>query len=448
MRLPIRAGLSMLSRTLVTLIALLISLAAVPAGAQLSQYTAPGTLLNRTTSKKEQMDLALENARWRLGPLRVAPWLSIRDAAYLSDVFAGSAGGEEDGGDGATDFTITAGAGVQGYLPIGPKVFFTVDVLPQYVYWQKQEERRRLNGYYGVGILGFFNRLSVQALARRAEEQGILSPEFEQRIHTRQDLLDTTVELRLGRAFYLFGSASGVVFDPLVEDLGDDPRLPPFEDLHRDETVLRGGIEVRPGGRLRVGVGVERTESDFAGSARDRSSSGTAPLLEASYDSERLHLLGSFVQRSLEPKAGSEFVPFDETTGQVRMTLTPRWRLSYSVYGSRGLTYSIEPGYSQLTIDRLGASIGAKIGNASNVDLFYETGSHDYAATSAAAPPRQDDFRAYGTLVHLRLGERLRLNLGVQRTSLESAATGLDRNLTTFQTSLELSAFGGAFTVR
>lgn len=439
MRLPIRA--------LVALVALM-PLAAVPAGAQFSQYTAPGTLLNRNTSKKEQMDNAVENARWRLGPLRVAPWLSVRDAAYVSDVFAGTQEEEgANGGDGDADFTVTVGAGAQGYVPIGPKLFFTLDVLPQYVYWQKQDERRRLNGYYGVGLLGFFNRLNVEVLARRAEEQAILSPEFEQRIHTRQDLLDTTVELRLGRSLYLFGSASAQVFDPLVEDLGDDSRLPPFEDLHRDETALRGGIELRPNDRLRMAVGVERTESEFADSARDRSNTGTAPLLEASYDGDRLHLLGSLIQRSLEPTAGSEFVPVDETTGHVRLTLIPRWRLSYSVYGSRNLTYSIEPDYPQFTIDRFGASIGAKIGNASSVDLFYETGVHDYEASSAV-PARQDDFLAYGTLLHLKLGKRIRLNLGVQRTSLESAATGFDRNLTTFQTSLEFSAFGGAFTVR
>jgi hypothetical protein len=450
MRLPTRATSSTIRRTL----AVLTLLAAAPAGAQFSQYIAPGTLLARGTSKKEQMDLAVENARWRLGPFRVAPWLSIRDAAYVSDVFAGSSGesgtGETSGHE-EPDFTITAGAGVQGYLPIGPKAFFTVDVLPQYVYWQKQGERRRLNGFYGAGIFGFFNRLGVQATARRAEEQAIVTPEFEQRIHSRQDLLDGMVELRVGRALYLFGSAAGLTFEPLVEDLGDDPRLPRFDDLDREERVLRGGVEYRQDDRFRLAVGVERSEVDFGRLARDRSSSGTAPLLETSYDSERLHLTGAVAWRSLEPEPGSELVPFDDTTGQIRVTLIPRWRLSYSAYASRGLAYSIEPGYSHFTMDRLGGSIGSKLGRASLVEVFYETGIHDYAATSTAVPPRKDDFRAYGTALHLQLGDRLRLNVGVQRTELESGLagmTGFDRSLTVVQTSLEFSAFGGAFAVR
>jgi hypothetical protein len=437
------------TRATIRALAALTLFAAAPAGAQFLQYTAPGSLLDRGTSKKQQMENAVENARWRFGPLRVAPWFSIRDAAYVSDVFAGSL----EGGDDAElreepDFTLTAGAGAQGFLPIGPKAYLTLDVLPQYVYWQKHDERRRLNGYYGIGLLGFFNRLSLEATAHRAEEQAVLTSEFEQRIHTRQDLLDGSAELRLGRAFYVFGSAAWLTLEPLVKDLGDDSRLPPFGDLDREERVLRGGVEYRPDDRLRLAVGVERSEVEFQDLARDRSNSGTAPVLEASYSAERLQVTTSLARRSLEPEAGSEFAPFDETTGEVRATLVPRWRLSYTVYASRDLTYSLQPGYSHFVADRLGGGIGVKIGSASSIDLFYETGVQDYDTTSAAVPLRQDDYRAYGTALHLKLGERLSWNLGLQRTNLESSLGGFDRQLTVFQSSLELSAFGGAFTIR
>ncbi len=425
--------------------------AAAPLAAQFSQYTAPGTLLDRGTSKKEQMEKAVDSARWHLGPFRLSPWISVRDAAYVSDAFAGTIGTPAEAGrKEEPDFTITAGAGLQGYLPLG-KAYFTVDALPQYVYWQKQDERRRLDGYYGAGLFGFFNRLTLQAIARRAEEQAVVTPEFEQRIHSRQNLFDATAELRLGRAVYLFGSAAGLRFETLAKAQGNDPRLPPFEDLDREERVVRGGVEYRPDDHLRLAAGVERSDVDFLEVARDRSNSGTAPVLEASYDRENLHLAGSVARRSLKPKSGSEFVAFDETTGRLQMTLIPRWRLSYSAYASRDLAYSIEPGYSHFRVNRLGASIGSRIGHTSSVDLFYETGTHDYAAITAAAPSRQDDFRAYGTALHLQLSERLRLNMGLQRTELDSGLPGLagvNRKLTVFQSSLDFSAFGGAFSVR
>jgi hypothetical protein len=426
-------------------------LVAAPAAAQLSQYTAPGSLLQRSTTRKEQMDQALENARWRLGPFRLSPWFAIRDAAYVSDAFSGSSGGGTGQGGQAEedpDFTISLGAGLQGYVPFGSKTFLTFDALPQYVWWQEQEERRRLNGYYGAGLFAFFNRLNAEATVRRAEEQGVLTPEFEQRIHSRQDRIAGALELEITSTLFAFASAEAVELDALTEDLGGDPRLPPFQQLDRQERVLRGGLEYRSGERLRLGAGVERSEVEFDDIVRDRSSSGTAPIVEAAYTGPRIQLDGALAFRSLEPEPGSELVPFDETTGRVRASWTPRWRLSYTLYGSRGLDYSLEESYSHFTADRLGLAISSRVGRASAVNLFGETGVHDYVAVSPGAPPREDDFTAYGTSVQLRIQERVQLSFGVVRTELDSDVPGLDRSLTVFQTSVEISAFGGAFTLR
>ena len=440
MRFPTRAP--------ITALALLTALSTtLPASAQFSQYTEPGGVLERGTSRKEQMEKAVENARWRLGPVRLSPWFTIRDAAYVSDVFAGSretAPGQEEED---SDFTITAGAGLQGFLPIGPKSYFTFDALPHYVYWQELEERRRLNGYYGASLLGFFNRLTLEATARRAEEQGVLTPEFEQRVHSRQDRIEGLIEVKLTPSLFLFTSGSSLETSALTEDLGDDPRLPPFQELDREERVLRGGLEARFRERLRVAVGVERSEVDFLEPGHDRSNSGTSPLLEWDYQSDRLKVSGGVAFRSLEPEGGSEFVPFDDATGQLQVTLTPRWRLSYSAYATRNLVYSLEEDVSHFTSDRFGLSISAKVGQESSVTLFGETGGHDYE-TASAALARDDDFTAFGTQISLSLRERVRFNFGVSRSEIDSSLPGLDRSLTVVQSSIEISAFGGALTVR
>lgn len=439
------------TRALFTALALLSTLSAtIPARAQFSQYTEPGSLLERGSSRKEQMEDAVENARWRLGPVRLSPWFSIRDAAYVSDVFAGSrqsGPGEAPGlEEEESDFTITAGAGLQGFLPLGPKSYFTFDALPNYVYWQKLEERRRLNGFYGASLLGFFNRLTLEATVRRAEEQGVLTPEFEQRIHSRQDRIEGLAEVELTPSLFLFTSGTALESGALAEDLGDDPRLPPFQELDREERVLRGGVELRFRERVRVAVGAERSEVDFLEPGHDRSNSGTSPLLEWGFTSPRLQLTGDVAFRSLEPEEGSEFVPFDKTTGQIQATWTPRWRLSYSAYANRNLVYSLEEDVSHFIAERVGLAITAKLGQESFVSLFGETGVHDYSAGSELT--REDDFTAYGTRISLSVRERVRFNVGVSRSEIDSPVPGLSRSLTVVQSSIEISAFGGALTVR
>jgi len=442
---------SIRSLTSITALALLV---AAPAAAQLSQYTAPGTLLERTTSRREQMDRALENARWRVGPFRLSPWFAIRDAAYVSDVFSGSSGDVTSGAEEEEpDFTISVGAGLQGFVPFGSKTFVTFDALPQYVWWQDHEERRRLNGYYGAGLFAFFNRLNGELTVRRAEEQGVVTPEFEQRIHSRQDRIAGVVDLEITPALFAFVSGNTFEIDTLTEDLGDDPRLPAFDQLDRQERVLRGGLEYRSGEELRLAVGVERSEAEFSldETGRDRSNSGTAPVVAAVYTGPRLQLDAGLAFRSLEPEPGSEFVPFDETTGHVRGSWTPRWRLSYQLYASRGFDYTLDESYSHFTQDRLGFAVSSRVGRASSVNLFGETGMHGYVISPLAGPgvrPREDDFLAYGTSVQLQARDNVRLTLGVARTELESDLPGIDRSLTVFQTSVEISAFGGAFTVR
>ena len=130
----------------------------------------------------------------------------------------------------------------------------------------------------------------------------------------------------------------------------------------------------------------------------------------------------------------------------LQATWTPRWRFSYTLYGNRRLTYSLLESYSHFTSDRLGLSIGSRLGRSSSVELFAETGVHDYAPSAPGVAAREDDFTSYGTSVQFQLQERVRLNLGAVRTEIASDAAGLDRSLTVFSTSVDISAFGGALT--
>lgn len=434
------------TRALIAAMALL-ALRALPAAAQLSQYTAPGALTPESGATKDALDREIEEARWNLGPLRLSPVLALRDAAYVSNVFAGTTADEPD-------FTVTLGAGLRGYLPLGPKAYLALDALPQYVWWQDQAERRRLNGDYGGSLYGFLNRLTTEATLRRVEEQTFVTPEFEQRIHTRQERLGAAFELDLASAFSMFVSAHRIETRNLLDDDElADPRIPAFEQLDREERVARAGVEYRFPGKLSVAAGVERTETDFLDPTRDRSSSGTDPVVEVEYDGTKLQAQAAVARRSLEPEEGSELAPYEETNGQFQLTLTPRWRLSYTLYGTRTLVYSLQPGYSHFTSDRLGLSVAAKLSErGSMLTLFGEQGLHDYEPVPGVllpvGPTRQDDFSALGTSLRLQVRERLLFSVGVVRTEIDSALPGFDRELTYATASVEIRAFGGQISIR
>src|ERR1700730_15130181 len=99
--------------------ALLLFLLAGRAGAQFSQYTAPGGPEGRPADRKGELAKEVQEARFRLGPGRVEPTAGLRDVSYVKTLVASSAVTQP------TDFTATAGAGLRAYLPTGPQVTWT-----------------------------------------------------------------------------------------------------------------------------------------------------------------------------------------------------------------------------------------------------------------------------------------------------------------------------------
>src|SRR5690606_978111 len=102
------------------------------------------------------------------------------------------------------DVTASAGAGLRSYLPVGSDVVVSAHALPEYSWWADREELRRLNGRYGAGAFGFFNRLTLQATAQRNEQLAIRSYEVPEQGNTRQDEIALAAEVGLGFSTSIF----------------------------------------------------------------------------------------------------------------------------------------------------------------------------------------------------------------------------------------------------
>jgi len=394
---------------------------AAAAGAQFSQYTSPGGPQARLEDKKAALETAMEEARFHLGPVRIAPRFSLRDGTWV----------DEASGPGTdADVSIVVGAGVNAYLRTGRKVLFTAHVLPEYVHWQDLEERRRLNQRFGAGAYGYFNRLTVEVEARRREEQRIVTTELLQPVSEREDRFEVASEVALSGSFAIFATAEVSEYESLAEPDDPNPGVRALLLLDRREEIFRVGGRLRRKSGLSLGLGVESSRAEFATEGLARSNSGLAPILEGRLERPRFFARADLAARSLEATQGASFVDFDQVTGGFDAGVRPTSRLELSLYGSRNLVYSLIPDYSYLTDDRLGTALSIKLGWRTSCSLYLETGTSDYTAFASTTPQRQDDLDSYGASAQMSLGRSGTLALRAGRTHFDSNLPGLDRTST------------------
>ena len=419
MRLTIRAAMT-----------LILCLLAGEAGAQFLKYTPPGGPPEEPESRQEQLEREMKEARHHLGPVRIAPWASLRDIAYVRNLFA-------SGAVPPNDLTATAGAGFRAYLRNGSKATWVAQVLPEYVWWRKQSERRRLNGRYQLGFNGYFNRLTVEVLAGRQQQQEIVTPEVPVPVSSRTDGGEILTEVKLSGAIYAFAAASLQQQNNLVDDLAD-PRTEDLVLLDREERVIRGGLRWQPRERWSVALGVERSQAEFDHDALDRSNSGTSPVAELHFKGRRLGFQADVAARSLEARQGAAFVPYDKVTGHAGLTLGTPQRLSATLYGGRDLLYTLSTAYAYLDDERAGLSVDFGLGRRLSSRLFAESGSNTYTAFVAATPRRRDDVSSYGASLTFGLPRNLSFGLHALRSEYDSDLPGADRTYTTVGTTITL----------
>ncbi len=412
--------------------AALTTLAAAHAGAQFSQYTSPGGPGDPDVSKKGQLDAAVDNARWRLGPVRIAPWFGVSDVGYVND-------GRRLEGETRTEqrqLAATGGAGFRAYLPTGPKVTWAAHLLPEYT-WAEDPELRRTNGRYGVGVFAFFNRLVVEAHATRTQLFAVATPEVLRRSDSRGDRLFLSAEVEAIRSLHVFARLEKSAVTNLTEDL-EDVELARLALLDRDEQIVRAGLRLRARDNWVLAAGVERSEVDFESVTADRSNSGNSPFVEISRDGNSLDFSLDLVARQLEPERGSSFTPFDEVTGNFSVKLD-LGRIEPSFYAGRNLVYSIEDTSTYLLSDRAGLALKVPLGSRGSISAFVEQGRDDYVSRLASGS-REDDQQAWGAALQLRLRGNLSMVLGFSREDYTSNLPNQDRKLDSVRAAVTLGS--------
>jgi hypothetical protein len=405
---------------------------AATAGAQDPQYISPGTLALPTATTEQSLLKAMGDAPWRLGTLRVQPWIGLRDIAWVDNVF-----GSQNPNNQVDDLTITAGAGLLAYQPVGDKVILGAFALPEYTWWQDTDELSTWHYRYGAGIFGYFNRLQLELKGKASAQQSYISSELVRPEEIRRQGGEGLIEVDITGPFSFIIGGSTYSYD-----LGEGPRETALnadlDVLDRDETELRGGIKYSTGDHFVVTAGAARSEVSFD-STRDRSNSGTSPFATLHLAGSRLTADADLVYRDLSREQGSIFVDHSSLDGHGSLTLKPAGQLIYAVYGGRNMVYSLTPNTSWFDAERVGGSIEAHLGYRASLRGFYEFGQDDYQSVVGFVH-RFDDYTGYGGDFQFRFTDKIILLLGVSKMEFDSNLPGFDRDVTVLRTRLN---FGG-----
>lgn len=391
-------------RTAVSAGLLSLVVAAAPAAAQYGQYTAPGAAGVSSSISAEAVRVAADEARWKVGPLRLDPVAELREIAWIDP-------GEGEEGD----LTASVAVGLRGYLPLGARSTLLLHAVPQYVWWRERDDASRLGGESGLGLVVDARRLQVELRAGSSDLDGFVASELDERARVDQRSLSGRAELFVSSRIGVWVAASRGELEARSErELVDDP----LATLDRTDSTVDVGLRWHPTSTLAFGVGIGTSRARFDDDARDRSNDGESIVADLSWTRPKLGVALSVRDGELDPTAGSEFAAFSETTGSGRISWTPRERVSVALFGVRSLGYTALDESSWFVDERRGVELSLRL-RRFGLSGFFESGENRFEGG------RLDEVDSFGGQLSAELG-RLSLRIGLRTT--ERSGDGGERN--------------------
>ncbi|HUP21618.1 MAG TPA: hypothetical protein VNB06_01600 [Thermoanaerobaculia bacterium] len=421
-------------------------------GVGVATYRPPGLGVEPPRDRREALEEELAASLWNLGGLRLDPWLGIRDVIIQevgSDRQHSASPGEEGEPtrrDSLDDDTgVVAGAGLRAILPLGQRVYLSGGLVPEYVWWQENEDRNREQINANLALDVFLGRLQLHAGATQDEQLERPSSERQLFVSRSRESLTAELELELAPAVYAFGGAQK---NDIRSNEADVAETAFFSQDDRDEEILAYGVRYRPNTQLVIGLGIEDLTLDFLDPTRDRSATGESPFLAVTLAGNRTVLLGRFVWRDLEAEPGSIFGGYDELSGELAVHRQLGWRTGAELQASRDLFFAFDLESSHFESERLRGGITFDVIEALELRFFAGTGDDEYFAVSSDDVHRIDDVTEWGVGLSWNIGGRVTMLVGYTLEDFDSDVPGFDREVDRLHFGLSLSAFGGRLSVR
>ncbi|MEO6326668.1 MAG: hypothetical protein ABIQ65_18740 [Thermoanaerobaculia bacterium] len=388
----------------------------------------------RVLPLREQLEREAKDSRFRLGPIRLHPRLSLQGPTYTNNV-RGTVG------DRQPDWTGTVVGGVRYIVPAGTRVFVRGEISPSYYYALNATELRRFGWVNHASLFAFLGKVTIEATGGYERETVPLSSEDLQPVGLTSTRFAVTSELDLFAKISLVGEVAG--FGRRYDTTGSTPTsATQISSLEGDDLLLRGGLRYRLSSFLMLGGSYERSRFRYT-SATNRNNDETGYVVSAQYQRIRLALNGLVGIREFRA-SDSSFPSYSGVTGAVLVSYQLLRPLTLQASWTRNLvgsTYLENPYFVET---RYGAGFGLQLGRRIDLHGIFEIGTNRYplVLNSGAVTPvaRKDDVTVLKGDLSVRVFRAVRLVGGVSRSRYTSNIPGQDRSVLAFTTTLD---FGG-----
>ncbi len=398
----------------------------LPRGLVGQESTGEG-LSERSLLPRTEIDQAIAESRFRLGPVYLSPAIAIREATYDNNVFGTS---ENPTGDFRT--TVLAGAGL--VLPVGKNVYFRAGVFPEYTWYAHLVERRFFGGNYGGAVRVFANRLTLDASGDYSKADVLFSSEVQTRVVQELGALRLGAELRILNRLFVYGQGQVQRFRFVGAE--DEALAPSTTD--RTERLLRGEIRYRWSDNVRLAVGYDETRAEFASLPQQRDNVTRAVVGTVYYDRRNLFLNVSGGYAAERPIHDSTLPLFSGLIGSGSVTYTVLRPLDLQAFAGRGVTYGVGTPY--YIADRYGAGVVIRTGWRVSMRGFGSLGTDDYSTPFAVADEglvhRRDKVKTYGGSLDFFFTSRVQARFAATKSLYNSNVTGNDRSFFRWSVSL------------
>jgi hypothetical protein len=393
-------------------------------GALGAQVPEDQILSERVLSPQAEIDQAIAESRFHLGPVRLSPEVSIRDVTYDNNVYGTS---ESPRGD----FRATVSAGLGLILPIASNVFLRAGISPAYTWYAELKERRFFGGSTSASFLVFANRLTLEGAAGAAKEDVIFSSEAQGRVIRNLGTIRLSAELRLFARLYLYGSgaiqrfrftgpgAEGAIFDPSQTD--------------RTDQSVRAELRYRLSEDVRVAAGYEETRAEFVSTPQQYDNRTRTVVGTIYYDRQSFFLHASGGYSDQKPINGSTVPTFSGLTGSSFASYALLSRLDVLAFANRGVSYGLASPYYIAT--RYGGGVVFKVGWRLKLQGSASLGSDRYTTPVSSAGQvvdRKDDIKSYGGGFDFLFSSRIQMKFIATESRYTSNVLGNDRSFFRF----------------